>query len=325
MRYEAQDQVFVAMPFSKPFQTAYETVIEPAIRRVTVNGRALAPRIINRATSGSPDIHEQIFDAILHSRLVVADLTVQANHKSDSGAMRWQANANVAYEVGLACGWRNPEDILLIHQEHTDHQYSFDVQNLRHVKYSLTAASVQELSQEFVRALNQSSFLAKKSFQKIIESVSPSTLQFLHQEVRRAFPVIAFNDTNMPMMDSRIHAASELLSIGALKNRNVIPQGPGKGVAIIYEWTELGIRMLVALNAAKPERASQIRTQISSVSPDGVPPQQLLEIPENIDQTVDSIDMKEASEVDLSNEAQTETQETGQNKAVNPSGGPAGN
>jgi len=160
MRYEAQDQVFVAMPFSKPFQVAYETVIAPAIGRVIVNGRRLVPRIINRATSGSPDIHEQIFDAILHSRLVVADLTVQASYKSDNGAMRWQPNANVAYEVGLACAWRNPEDILLIHQQHSDHQYSFDVQNLRHVPYALNIGSVKELSEEFVRALNQSSFLA---------------------------------------------------------------------------------------------------------------------------------------------------------------------
>ena len=70
MRYEAADEVFVAMPFSSPFQEAFERVIDPAIKRVTVAGRRLSSRIINRGTSGSPDIHEQIFDAILHARLV---------------------------------------------------------------------------------------------------------------------------------------------------------------------------------------------------------------------------------------------------------------
>lgn len=306
MRYEAQDQVFVAMPFSKPFQKAYDTVIEPAIRSVTVNGRQLVPRIINRATSGSPDIHEQIFDAILHSRLVVADLTVQASCKNDNGSVRWQANANVAYEVGLAAAWRNPEDILFIHQGHPDHQYSFDVQSLRHVEYSLSPASIHSLANEFVRALNQSSFLAKKSFQKILESVSPSALQFMHQEARRAFPVIAFKDTGMPIMDARIHAASELLATGGLKNRNVIPQGTGKGVAVIYEWTELGIRMLVALHAATAERASEIRAQISTVSSHLVPPPHLRDFPEDVAIKTEAVDMKEATKVDLSDDARSQ-------------------
>src|SRR2546422_4295388 len=116
MRYEASNQVFVAMPFTKHFQLAYENIIEPAIRLVTVSGQPLMPRIINRGTSGAPDIHEQIFDAIIHSRLVIADMTVQASYRGEDGATKWQANANVAYEIGLASTWRNPEDILLIHQ-----------------------------------------------------------------------------------------------------------------------------------------------------------------------------------------------------------------
>jgi hypothetical protein len=257
----------------------------------------------------------------LHSRLVVADLTVQASHKNDNGAMRWQANANVAYEVGLACAWRNPEDILLIHQQHLDHQYSFDVQNLRHVQYALNAASVKELSEEFIRALNQSSFLAKKSFQKIIESVSLSALQFMHLEVHRAFPVIAFRDTTMGIVDARIHAASELLSKGGLKNRNVIQQGPGKGVAVIYEWTELGLRMLVALHAADADRANEIRTQIESVPPDRVPPSDLLQLPDDVAPKTGAIDMQKASEVDISNEAHAGNPENGPKKAGNASDG----
>lgn len=270
------------MPFSKPFQRAYEMVIEPAIRRVKVNGRPLIPRIINRATSGAPDIHEQIFDAILHSRLVVADMTVQASFINEDDKSRWQANSNVAYEVGLACAWRNPEDILLIHQHHPEHQYSFDVQNLRHVRYDLDERSVDDLSDEFVRALNQSGFLAKKAFQKIIESVSPSTLQFMHLEVRRTFPVIAFKGTELGVMDARIHAATELLTTGAIKNRHVIPQGPGKGVAVVYEWTELGLRMLAALHAAKVERVNEMRSQIRSVPAGDVPPENLLNFPDDV-------------------------------------------
>lgn len=264
-----------------------------------------APRIINRATSGSPDIHEQIFDAILHSRLVIADLTVQSSHNGDDGKARWQANANVAYEVGLAAAWRNPEDILLIHQEHRDHSYSFDVQNLRHVQYDPeNAASVTALTDEIIRALNQSSFLSRRAYQKILESVSPSTIQFMHQEVSRAFPVVSFQDTGLPIMDARLHAASELLSSGAIKNRNVVRQGAGKGVAVVYEWTELGLRMLESLRAVSPERSRQMREQIASVPPTQLPPPELRELPTPESEQKPPIDMVEATKVDEANEAQ---------------------
>ena len=49
MRYEASHEVFVAMPFSTAFQKAYENVIQPAILSVSLNNKALAARIINRA------------------------------------------------------------------------------------------------------------------------------------------------------------------------------------------------------------------------------------------------------------------------------------
>lgn len=280
MRYEASDQVFVAMPFTATFQRAYQTVIEPAIVAVRVSGKQLRPRIINRGTTGSPDIHEQIFDAIIHSRLVIADLTVQSMYTSDDGTARWQANANVAYEVGLACAWRNPEDILLIHQAHREHTYSFDIQNLRHVPYETASpSSVRLITDEIVRALNQSAFLANQTYLKIIQSLSPSAIQYMHQESLRAFPVIAFKDDGMPIMDTRIHAATELLSCGALKNRNVIRHGKGKGVAVVYQWTELGLRMLVSIHAINPDRRKELNDQISAVPKGSIPPKELMDFP----------------------------------------------
>jgi hypothetical protein len=304
MRYEATDQVFVAMPFRPPFEKAFDTIIEPAIRRVTLQGRPLVPRIINRGTSGSPDNHEQIFNAILHSRLVIADLSVQSSHIGDDGKTRWQANANVSYEVGLAATWRNPEDILLIHQGHSDHSYSFDVQNLRHVQYDpANTTSVTALTGEIVRALNQSSFLANHAYQKILESVSPSTIQFMHQEVARAFPVISFSDTGMPVMDARLHAASELLSYRALRNRHVVRQGEGKGIAVVYEWTELGLRMLHSLHAASPERLRLLQEQIASVPLEQFPPPELRDLPFAATEEKAPVDMVEATRVDTGNEA----------------------
>jgi hypothetical protein len=172
------------------------------------------------------------------------------------------------------------------------------------VQYDPTGdASIATLADEIVRALNQSSFLAKLAYQRILESASPSAIQFMHQEARRAFPVIAFQDGGMPIMDARIHAATELLSCGALKNRNVVPQGPGKGVALIYEWTELGLRMLLSLHAVTAERSQELRAQIASVPSGAIPPPALRDLPEVKPPAKDPIDMVKAASVDNTNEA----------------------
>jgi hypothetical protein len=282
MRYEASDEVFVAMPFTADFERAYDTVIKPAIETVSINSKNLRPRIINRGTTGSPDIHEQIFEAIIHSRMVIADMTVQSNYTDNNGAIWWQPNANVAYEVGLATTWRNPEDILLIHQKHQEHSYSFDIQNLRHVSYETgNPDSVQLIADEIVRAINRSRFLAEQTYSKIIQSLSPTAIQFMHQESQRTFPVIAFKKIEMGIIDCRIHAATELLSCGALKNRNVIPQGSSKGVAVVYQWTELGLRMMLSIRAINQERRKELTNQIASVPKDSIPPQEMLNFPKS--------------------------------------------
>jgi len=281
MRYEASDQIFVAMPFSPTFQQAYEAIIEPAIRAVQIGGRPLQPRIINRGTSGSPDIHEQIFDAIVHSRLVIADMTVQSMYTDEDGNPRWQANANVAYEVGLACTWRNAEDILLIHQTHAQHAYSFDVQNLRHLQYSPdNSTSLKRISDEIVTALNRSRFLADQTYLKLVQSLSPSAIQYMQTESQRAFPIISFKRANMGVMSCRIHAATELLACGAIKNRNVLPQVEGKSVAVVYQWTKLGLRMLLTTHAIDQERHKQLTDQIAGVPHEAMPPKELMSFPD---------------------------------------------
>jgi hypothetical protein len=280
MRYEASDQIFVAMPFSKEFMHAYKTIIEPAITSVRVNGKELRPRIINVGTTGSPDIHEEIFDAIIHSRLVIADMTVQSTYTGDDGEIRWQANSNVAYEVGLASAWRNPEDILLIHQLNKEHTYSFDIQNLRHISYDKTKLSIRPIADEIVGAINRSKFLADQTYLKVIQSIPPSAIQFMHNESRRAFPVVAFKNKVMGIASGRIDAVNSLLSYKALKNRNVIPQGKDKGVAIVFQWTELGLRMLHSIHAIDNDRLQKLTKQIQSVLDDKLPPKELMEFPQ---------------------------------------------
>jgi len=125
----------------------------------------------------------------------------------------------------------------------------------------------------------------------------------MHDEVRRAFPVIVFQSRGMPIMDARIHALTELLGVGALKNRNVVTQGPEKGVAVIYEWTELGLRMLLNLHAASAERIRELRTQMASVAAGAIPPPTLLDMPVSTPEPASQVDMVKVAEVDRANEA----------------------
>jgi hypothetical protein len=181
------------------------------------------------------------------------------------------------------------------------------VQNLRHFEYNPgDRACAASLSQEIASAINKSEFLARRTYQKILQTVSPSAVQFMHQEANRAFPVISFKDGRMPIMNTRIHAATELLGCGALKNRTVLRQGGGKGPAVVYEWSELGLKMMSSLLAITPERRAEMAAQIASVAEGDVPPQRLLDLPqpEPGPQGTDAgIDMVKAAEVDTTDPA----------------------
>jgi hypothetical protein len=282
MHYEASDEVFVAMPFTQSFQNAYDTIIKKAIENEPINGKQLTAKIINRSISGSPDIHEHIFDAIIHSRLVIADMTVQANYIGDDGSEKWNANSNVAYEVGLASAWRNPEDILLIYQERKSHSYSFDIQDLRHVSYNPEdEKSIEIIKSEIIKAIKQSTFLSHKMFFKLLHSLSPSAIQFMHNESKRTFPVIVFPKDKMPTLNTHVSAITELLNIGAFKNRNFFGQdNKSRGVVVFYQWTELGLRIMFSINAINEQRVKEMKNQIASVPENQIPPYELLSFSE---------------------------------------------
>jgi hypothetical protein len=281
MRYEVSDEIFVAMPFTEEFERSFRDVIDPAIARVSYKERPLKSRIINRGTTGSADLHERIFDAIIHSRLVIADMTVQSSHIV-SGKERWQANANVAYEVGLATSWRNQEDILLIHRPHPNHVYAFDVQHLRHIEYRLDdpEASQISLAMEIARALDRSVFIAHRSFDGLARALPTGAVRMLHIEASRVFPVLEFSDLDAFSFHGALeHGLDQLLQAGAIKTRNAgRHEGDGKRkLTLIYQWTELGYRLMRALKAADDARILEIQQLVESVGSDVWPPLELLQ------------------------------------------------
>lgn len=284
-RYQANDEVFVALPFTETFTKAFQQVIEPAITGVLINGKPLRARVVNRGTVGAPDIHERIYDGILHCRFFIADMTVQAS-ADVGGRTHRQPNANVAYEVGLAAAWRNPEDLLLIHQPRPEHRYSFDVQNLRHHEYDPKNPkdAALALRSEIIAALQGSQFLATEAYRKLLLGLSPTAVAFMYREAPyRAFPAISMDiGKQAPLRSHLEEAIDELVRFGALKARQILPPdrtSDGR-LTFVYEWTDLGLRLLQDWKAITVERQEELRAQIKSVPADRLPPRELTVLPD---------------------------------------------
>jgi hypothetical protein len=78
----------------------------------------------------------------------------------------------------------------------------------------------------------------------------------------------------------RVQAVSDLLSVGALKTRNSI-HTKESSLNIVYEWTELGFRLMRHWRILSAERESELRAQIASVPKDKFPPLPLLMHPKD--------------------------------------------
>ena len=89
------------------------------------------------------------------------------------------------------------------------------------------------------------------------------------------------NEETSGVLGIGIHAVTELLSCGALKNRTFIRQGSGKGAAVVYQWTELGLRMMLSIGAINQDRQKELTAQIASVPKTGIPPQELMDFPKS--------------------------------------------
>ena len=116
------------MSFDPRFAYRWSEVIDPAIRKVQVNGKSLEPLRVD-ARRISESILTEILSGIANSRLVLADVTA-LGHEQD----RPIRNGNVMYEVGIAHAVRLPEEVLLFRSD--SEPLLFDVANVRVNNYA---------------------------------------------------------------------------------------------------------------------------------------------------------------------------------------------
>jgi hypothetical protein len=123
-RNDLRDEVFVAMSFADRFRERWERVFVPAIEGEPIGGRQLRAVRVDIRRSGD-SILTEIADGIAHAQRVVADISVVDRWTGSDGRPRHERNGNVMYEVGLALGWRQPEDVVLVRDD--DEPLLFDI------------------------------------------------------------------------------------------------------------------------------------------------------------------------------------------------------
>lgn len=144
--FPRNNKVFVAMSFDPAFERRWIDIIQPAIRRVEINGTRLeSHRVDTRVISNS--ILTEILDGVSNDRLIFADISTIAN--ANGRAVR---NGNVMYELGLAHAVRQPEEVLIFRSDAD--ALLFDLSNIRINDYD--PERTEEATEQLVAAILES-------------------------------------------------------------------------------------------------------------------------------------------------------------------------
>ena len=176
-RMEFTPHVFVAMSFAPRYRARFESVIEPAIRSLIVDGTALEPRRVDTSKSGD-SILTEISDGIAHSRLILADVSSIGRDAVTGDSYR---NANVMYEIGLALACRHSSEVLLVRDDLN--KFLFDVSTVPHVNIDFTdpPTAIADLRDELTARLKEQTFHKDARVVRAIASLSSEEVILLKQ------------------------------------------------------------------------------------------------------------------------------------------------
>lgn len=170
---------FVLMPFKEPFDTYFDTIIEPAV--TTAHLRPLRGDSLFRPSPIMGDIWQMIQDA----KVLVAELT--------------EKNANVFYELGLAHALGKP--VILVSETIDD--VPFDLQPLRVILYNKSnPAWGAKLKGDLVDSLAETMQDVTKAvppmFRKVVKSHAPEDSDVSIRLAQLERVVAAMSPANQP-------------------------------------------------------------------------------------------------------------------------------
>ena len=138
--HERSKEVFVAIPFSKPFRQRWDDIFVPAIE-----GLGLTPyRVDKRSISDS--ILTDILSGICRAKLVLADISTNK---------RSSRNGNVMYELGLAHATRMPEEAVIVRSDKGKLLFDINQVRVRSFSPANTRESIDLIKECLVDALKE--------------------------------------------------------------------------------------------------------------------------------------------------------------------------
>ena len=122
--FERRSEVFVAMPFGDEFESRWQSVFSPAIKKKTLEPYRVDVREV------SDSILTDILDGIGRARLVLVDTSFQQQDNRPPGP-----NVNVMYELGIAHAMRLPEEVIVVRDTASTDEAPFDISHIRYRRF----------------------------------------------------------------------------------------------------------------------------------------------------------------------------------------------
>ncbi len=151
-------KIFIGMCFEEAnVSRRYDSIIKKAVDQTQLSALFLKDQI----TGDSIPI--EIMIGIIECQLVLFDIS-----KMENG----ERNANVMYELGLAHTWRNPEEVIVIRDDHG--KLPFDIQSTGVITYNLedNDRAIQEIKNAIIFRLDQIEKIQRSLVRKAAESLS---------------------------------------------------------------------------------------------------------------------------------------------------------
>ena len=218
------NEIFVGMWFDGDnIKKRYENIILQAI-----NKTSLTPRFLKNILTGD-SIPSDIMKGIVECKLVLFDISPMLDMKIQDNYIR---NSNVMFELGLACTWRNAEEIIITRDD--DGRLPTDIQHIGVLKYDTKneTQAIEEIHKTIVFRLNQVEKIQKSIVRKTAENLTIQAYNLLIQSKGKIC-----HDANLKEID-KLLAIPLLLNLGLME---MLTDGKGYG----YHPTQLGKEVIL--------------------------------------------------------------------------------
>ena len=224
--FERSKRVFVIMPFSEDFKPRWLDIFEPAIAACHLEPWRVDLRMI------SDSIQTDILHEIAQSRLILADVSVQADGNR---------NANVMYELGIAHSTRMPEEVIVIKSD--EDKLPFDFLQVRYSKFDPAdeVGSKAMITRLIENALDEIDLIKDQMIEKLADRLDyDSTYVVAMESTNESFGPYPAREGSY----GHLSWAELRRKLDKLQELGVLRTATERDRVGAYVWTELGRKLI---------------------------------------------------------------------------------